>query len=142
MATNPYLARAQSLQDQGWQKKDDALKLQIAPLTQAIAADRQKLTAFMDDKGNVIPEHQKDYDATVKNMGDMLGRMRGLMGNKEPGDDPNHFESTIAGLTDKLHITRDLAHQLKTKQQTKKDRGSSRTPRWRRIPPLAPCPTP
>jgi hypothetical protein len=43
------------------------------------------------------------------------------MGQREPGDDPNYFESTIAGLTDKLHITRDLAHQLKTRQQTKKD---------------------
>ncbi len=109
------------LQQKRAQQQQDQLKLQIAPLTQAIAADRQKLTGFMDDKGNVIPEHQKDYDATVKSMGDMLGRMRGLMGNKEPGDDPNHFESTVAGLTDKLHITRDLAHQLKTKQQTKKD---------------------
>jgi hypothetical protein len=108
-------------QQQRGQQQADALKLQIAPLTQAIAADRQKLTAFIDDKGNVIPEHQKDYDATVKNMGDMLGRMRGMMGQREPGDDPNYFESTIAGLTDKLHITRDLAHQLKTRQQTKKD---------------------
>jgi len=96
-----------------------AQQLQLAPLTQAIAADRQKLTAFIDDKGNVIPEHQKDYDATVKNMGDMIGRMRVMLGQKAPNEEPNHFESTIAGLTDKLHITRDLAHQLKTKQQQK-----------------------
>ena len=120
MATNPYLARAQSLQDDSWKKKDEAKNsLQIAPLTQAIAADRQKLTAFIDDKGNVIPEHQKDYDATVKNMGDMIGRMRVMLGQKAPNEEPNHFESTIAGLTDKLHITRDLAHQLKTRQQQK-----------------------
>ena len=109
------------LQQKRAQQQQDQLKLQIAPLTQAIQADRQKLTAFMDDKGNVIPEHQKDYDATVKNMSDMLGRMRGIMGQRQPSEDPNHFESTIAGLTDKLHITRDLAHQLHTKQQQKRD---------------------
>ena len=107
-----------------WQKnradqQQNQVQLQIAPLTQAIQADRQKLTAFIDDSGNVIPEHQKDYDATVKNMSDMIGRMRGLLGQKQPGDDPNHFESTVAGLTDKLHITRDLAHRLKTGQQAK-----------------------
>jgi hypothetical protein len=120
MATNPYLARAQSLQDDSWKKKDEAKNsLQIAPLTQAISAERQKLIAFMDDKGNVIPAHKEEYDATVKNMGDMIGRMRVMLGQKAPNEEPNHFESTIAGLTDKLHITRDLAHQLKTKQQQK-----------------------
>ncbi len=102
-------------------QQQDQLKMQIAPLTQAIQADRQKLTAFIDENGNVIEAHKKDYDATVKSMGEMLGRVRGLMGQKQPGEDPNHFESTIAGLTDKLHITRDLAHRLKTNQQQKRD---------------------
>lgn len=111
----------QAAQQRQQQQKDDQLKLQLGPLTQALAADRQKLTAFIDPTGNVIPEHQKDYDATVKNMTDMIARQRTLLGGRQPGDDPNHFESTIASLTDKLHITHDLAHRLKTRQQGKHD---------------------
>ncbi len=119
-AGNPTAqAQVADWQNQRHSQQQNALKMQLAPLTQAISADRQKLTAFIDDKGNVIPEHQKDYDATVRNMTDMLGRMRGLMGNKAPDQDPNHFESTVANLTDKLHITRDLAHRLTKRQEEK-----------------------
>jgi hypothetical protein len=107
-------------QNQARQAQANQLKMQIAPIQQAIAADRQKLTGFMDQQGNVIPEHQKDYDATVKSIGDMMGRLRSTLGQRQPGDDPNHLESTIAELTDKLHITRDLAHRLKTGQQQKR----------------------
>ena len=127
-AGNPTAqAQVADWQNQRHSQQQDALKMQLAPLTQAISADRQKLTAFIDDKGNVIPEHQKDYDATVKNMTDMLGRMRGLMGNKAPDQDPNHFESTVANLTDKLHITRDLAHRLTRRQQEKSQQYQNQT---------------
>ena len=121
MATNPYLARAQSLQDDSWKKKDEAKNsLQIAPLTQAIAADRQKLTAFIDPATGQPyddPGHQKEYKATVDGIADKIGRMRAILGQKEDSDEPDHFGKTITGLMDKLHIHRDLAHRLRQRQQ-------------------------
>lgn len=49
------------------------------------------------------------------------------MGNKAPDQDPNHFESTVANLTDKLHITRDLAHRLTRRQQEKSQQYQNQT---------------
>lgn len=116
MATNPYLARAQSLQDDSWKKKDEAKNsLQLAPLTQAISADRQKLTAFLNPDGTVNKDHADEYKATVDGMAEKMGRLRTMMGAPEPH--PDHFGAEIGGLSDRVHILRDLAHRFQSSRE-------------------------
>ena len=69
MATNPYLARAQGLQDERFavqrQKEAEALKLQTAPLSQALQADQMRLTAYSDPQGNPLPQYEKQHWRSV-----------------------------------------------------------------------------
>ena len=104
MATNPYLARAQGLQDQNFaeqrEKKAEALKLQTAPLSQALQADQMRLTAYSDPQGNPLPQYEKQHKEVMDRMTQTIGKLREIYGQKAPGQDPS--------LLDKLHITNHL----------------------------------
>jgi len=102
-------------QQQRGQQQADALKLQIAPLTQAIQADRQKLTAFLNPDGTVNKDHADEYKATVDGMAEKTGRLRTMMGAPEPH--PDHFGAEIGGLSDRVHILRDLAHRFQSSRE-------------------------
>ena len=104
MATNPYLARAQGLQDKTFevqrQKQADALKLQTAPLSQALAADQMRLATYSDPQGNPLPQYKDQHKEVMDRMTQTIGKLREIYGQKAPGQDPS--------LLDKLHITNHL----------------------------------
>lgn len=119
-AASSALARAQELQDQNFAKQDHQKQLQIAPLSQALSADRVRLASFVDPKTlKPLPGHEQDYDTTLDRMASTIGQMRTLMGDKAPADDPGRLKSAAARLLDATHITRDLHGHIQDTQTRK-----------------------
>ena len=105
MATNPYLARAQALQDQRW---GDQTKFKLAPLSQALTADQTRLALYADpnDPSKAVAGKEKEYQQTLDNMTATIGQMRGILGEKQPGANP--LEAAAGDVLSKLHITNHL----------------------------------
>ncbi len=105
MATNPYLARAQALQDQRW---GDQTKFKLAPLSQALTADQTRLALYADpnDPSKAVAGKEKEYQQTLDNMTATIGQMRGILGEKQPGANP--LEAAAGDVLAKLHITNHL----------------------------------
>jgi hypothetical protein len=123
MGTSPavFTQRAHDLQDQRWQKNDQGNQMQIAPLTQALQADRTRLAMYADanDPTKAQAGKEKEYEATADRMAQTIGQMRTLLGQKQPSANPNPVKSAAAHVLDRLHITNDLQHHLNTDQQGK-----------------------
>jgi hypothetical protein len=123
MGTSPavFTQRAHDLQDQRWQKNDQGNQMQIAPLTQALQSDRTRLAMYADANDPTKPQagKEKEYEATADRMAQTIGQMRTLLGQKQPGANPNPVKSAAAHVLDRLHITNDLQHHLNTDQQGK-----------------------
>jgi hypothetical protein len=112
--------RAEQLQNDRWQRQEDATRVQIAPLSQQLQADRLRLASYVDPKTlQPLQGHEQDYETTLNRMADTIGKMRGLMGDKAPQEDPGRLKSAAASLLDKLHVTRDLQHHLAMGQSNK-----------------------
>ncbi len=105
MATNPYLARAQTLQEQRW---GDQTKFKLAPLSQALTADQTRLALYADpnDPSKAVAGKEKEYQQTLDNMTATIGQMRGILGEKQPGANP--LEAAAGDVLAKLHITNHL----------------------------------
>ena len=115
MATNPYLARAQALQDQRW---GDQTKFKLAPLSQALTADQTRLALYADpnDPSKAVAGKEKEYQQTLDNMTATIGQMRGILGEKQPGANP--LEAAAGDVLSKLHITNHLKnHVAQVRQQ-------------------------
>jgi hypothetical protein len=115
MATNPYLQRAHTLQDQRWA---DDTKFKLAPLSQALQADQTRLALYADpnDPSKAVTGKEKEYEETVNRMTQTIGQMRGILGEKAGG--PNPVEAGAGDLLAKLHITNHLkAHVAQVRAQ-------------------------
>ena len=111
MASNPYLQRAQQLQDQRW---DNQLRLKTAPLSLAIAADQQRLAMLKEG----TPEH----DAVVNNLALNIGRMRTVYGDPTPHDHPGRLAETVNMIREKLRLGGKTPEQLQAGQTAKVDK--------------------
>ncbi len=120
-ATNPYLQRAEALQDARWKQQDELRQSQLAPLQLALKADHDRLALYADpdNPSKAVAGKEKEYEETLNNMVQTIGQMRTLMGQKAPGANPNPIESAGAHFLDKFHITRDLASRLQARQSKK-----------------------
>lgn len=102
-------------------KQQQAQQFQLAPLSMALKADHDRLALYADpsDPSKAVAGHEDEYNDTLNRMSDTIGQMRQVYGGKPPSEDPNGLQSTGAHLLDKLHITRDLASRLATRQSDK-----------------------
>jgi hypothetical protein len=101
MATNPYLARAEQLQDQRW---DNRLKQQLAPLTQSIAADQARLSTLIDVNGLPKPESKQEYETIENRLAQTIGQVRTLYGDKMPSDHPGRLSETVGHIRNWLKL--------------------------------------
>lgn len=99
-------------EDAARQKKQDALKLQTAPLSQALQADQTRLALYADpnDPSKPVAGKENEYNETMKRMTDTIGQLRQLYGQKPGG--PNPVEAGAGNLLDKLHITNHLKNHV------------------------------
>lgn len=95
-------------------KRGEALKQQLAPLSQSLQSDQTRLALYADPKNpeKALPGHEDEYQRTIDNMSRTIGQMRTVLGQKVPGENPNQVESGMAGLLDKLHITNHLKNHV------------------------------
>ena len=99
-------------QDQRQNQRQQQLQLAIAPLSQSLAADRERLKAFTDpNTGEPVEEHQADYDKIHNRMVDTIGQMRELLGQHPPGETP-----FATRLLDKFHVANDLSNHFQNKR--------------------------
>jgi len=99
-------------QGQRQQQRQNQLQLAIAPLSQSLAADKERLKAFTDpNTGEPVEEHQADYDKIHNRMVDTIGQMRSLLGQHPPGETPFAVK-----LLDKFHIANHLSDELQAKR--------------------------
>lgn len=101
----------QGIQDLNARRQQN-LQFQLAPLSQSLAADRERLKAFTDpNTGEPVEEHQADYDKIHNRMVDTIGQMRELLGQHPPGETP-----FATRLLDKFHVANDLSNHFQQKR--------------------------
>ena len=110
----------QGVQDARIQNKQAAMQQQIAPLTQALQAERTRLALYAnpEDPTKPLPGKETQYAASHDAMADIIGKMRTIL-HPPPSEDPHGLGYLGARALDKLHITRDLAGHMRTDQSNK-----------------------
>jgi hypothetical protein len=111
---SPAMARAQQLQDSQYQQKRD---FNLAPLSQALEADKTRLALYADpnDPTKPVAGKEAEYQQTMSRMADTIGQMRAtVLGQKAPAAVPDSVR-----LLDMLHIGKHLAGHLQANQTNK-----------------------
>lgn len=103
----------QRRQQEALQQRQEA----IAPLTQALQAERTRLALYADpnDPTKAVAGHEAQYTAAHDAVADIIGKMRNIL-HPPPANDPHGLGYLGARALDKLHITRDLAGHMRDQQ--------------------------
>jgi hypothetical protein len=123
MANPIFAERAQDLQNQRWQTQDQDRQQSLAPLSQALQAQRTRLALYADpnDPTKPLAGKEQEYSAAHDATADIIGKMRMIL-HPPPPEDPHGLGYLADRALDKLHIARDLAHHAREVQSNKVNR--------------------
>lgn len=93
------------------QLHDERQKLKTAPLSQAIAADQQRLTS--------LKEGTPEYDQVVNRMALNIGQLRTIYGDTAPHDHPGRLAETVNMIRQHLKLGGKTPEQLQADQTAK-----------------------
>lgn len=102
---------AQTVYNRDQAARDDQLKLQTAPLSEALRADQTRLALYAnpDDPTKPLAGKEAEYKQTLDRMTQTIGQLRSLYGQK-PSVNP--VEAGVGNLLDSLHITNHLKNHV------------------------------
>jgi len=124
-------AEMDTLNQQARQGRANQLQLQMAPVIQSINADKMRAASLLDPMGNVLPGKQNDYDDLKKRMALNFGKVRNLMGDKEPAESPGHMSRAMAFIED--HLKKAVTGKMGEKEGSLGEKQNKKVRDWGRV---------